>query len=84
MRLNLLWLVGQLGILLELSGALYIAILSVSIHSRVRRLFSNFDGWRELPRLVAEVRQQAKTDIVGFMLLAAGLVLQFISGFKFI
>jgi hypothetical protein len=83
MQLNLLWLVGQLGILLELSGALYIAILSVSVHSRVRRLFSNFDGWRELPHLVTEVRKQAKTDIVGFIMLAAGLVLQFISGFKF-
>lgn len=66
---------------MELSGALYIAIVSVSVHSRVRRLFSNFDGWMELPRLVAEVRQQAKTDIIGFMLLASGLLLQFIGGF---
>lgn len=81
MQVDILWLVGQVGILMEFSGALYIAIVSVSIHSRVRRLFSNFDGWMELPRLVAEVRQQAKTDIIGFMLLAGGLLLQFIGGF---
>jgi hypothetical protein len=81
MQANLLWFVGQVGILLELSGALYIALVSVSIHSRVRRLFSNFDGWRELPRLIGEVRQQAKTDIIGFLLLAAGLLLQFVGGF---
>jgi hypothetical protein len=81
MQPKLLWFVGQGGILLELAGALYIAIVSVSIHSRVRRLFSNFSGWMELPRLVAEVRQQARTDIVGFLLLAAGLLLQFVGGF---
>lgn len=81
MQVDLLWLVGQVGILLELAGALYIAILSISIHSRVRRLFSAFDGWLELPRLVAEVRTQAKTDIIGFTMLAGGLLLQFIGGF---
>jgi hypothetical protein len=81
MQGNFLWLVGQFGILMELTGALYIALVSISIHSRVRRLFSNFDGWMELPQLVAEVRQQARTDIVGFLLLAAGLLLQFIGGF---
>ena len=81
MQIDLLWLVGQVGILLELGGALYIAVLSVSIHRRMRRLFSNFDGWLELPYLVAEVRKQAKTDIIGFTLLAVGLLLQFIGGF---
>ena len=81
MQAHLFWLVGQLGILMELSGALYIAVLSVSIHCRVRRLFSDFAGWMELPALVGEVRKQAKTDIIGFMLLAGGLLLQFIGGF---
>ena len=83
MQVEPLWLVSQLGILLELGGALYIAVLSVSIHSRVRRLFTNFDGWREIPFLVAEVRKQAKTDIIGFAMLAAGLLLQFIGGFAY-
>ena len=81
MQVDLLWLVGQFGILLELAGALYIAVLSVSIHQRVRRLFSRLDGWMELPLLVTEVRKQAKTDIIGFSMLAAGLLLQFIGGF---
>ena len=80
-ELELFWLVGQVGILLELFGALYIAIVSVSIHRRVRRLFSAFDGWLELPYLVAEIRKQAKTDIIGFAMLAGGLLLQFIGGF---
>jgi hypothetical protein len=81
MQVDLFWLVGQFGILLELAGALYIAVLSVSIHRRMRRLFSNFDGWMEIPFLVGEVRKQAKTDIIGFAMLAAGLLLQFIGGF---
>ena len=81
MQIDILWAVGQTGILMEVCGALYIAIVSVSVHSRVRRLFSNFDGWMELPGLVAEVRQQAKTDIIGFLLLATGMMLQFIGGF---
>ena len=81
MQVHLLWVVGQIGILLELIGALYIAVLSVSIHRRMRRLFSNFDGWLELPYLIGEVRKQAKTDIIGFTLLAVGLLLQFIGGF---
>lgn len=81
MRVDLLWAVGQFGILLELAGALYIALLSVSIHRRMRRLFTNFNGWMELPYLVAEVRKQAKTDIIGFTMLAVGLLLQFVGGF---
>jgi hypothetical protein len=76
-----LWLTGQLGILLEIGGALYIAAQQVSVHTRIGRLFLDIWGIREIPRLVEMMRTQAKTDITGFLLLAGGLVLQFIGNF---
>jgi len=81
MNIELLWLLGQLGILLEIGGALYIAMSTISIHSRIGRLFVDIWGLREIPRLVGLMQGQARTDIRGFLMLAAGLLLQFIGNF---
>ncbi len=81
MNIGTLWLVGQVGILLEIGGALYIAAQQVSVHTRIGRLFLDIWGIREIPRLVEMMRSQARTDIRGFLLLAGGLVLQFIGNF---
>lgn len=78
---HFLWLLGQLGILLEIAGALYIAAASFSIHQRVGRLFVDIWGLRELPRIVDAMQNQARSDITGFLLLAAGLLLQFVGNF---
>ena len=75
------WYIGQFGLLLEIIGALYIALSSVAIHQRISRLFSNLWGFREIPKLVAMMQNQARTDITGFLVLASGLMLQFVGNF---
>jgi hypothetical protein len=81
MNSELFWYVGQLGLLLEIVGALYIALASISIHQKISNLFFDLWGFREVPKLVATMRNQARTDITGFLMLASGLVLQFIGNF---
>ena len=75
------WIVGQIGILLELAGALYIAISSISAHKRIERLFHNFLGFREIPGIIETMANQTRTDTKGFTMLAVGLMLQFIGNF---
>ncbi len=81
MNSQLFWYLGQFGLLLEIGGALYIAVSSISIHQSISRLLFNLWGFREIPRIVATMQNQARTDITGFLLLASGLTLQFISNF---
>ncbi len=81
MHQHFLWILGQFGILLEIAGALYIAAASYSIHQRIGRLFFDIWGLREIPTIVKTMQNQAKSDITGFLLLAGGLVLQFIGNF---
>ncbi len=47
----------------------------------ISRLLFNLWGFREIPRIVATMQNQARTDITGFLVLASGLVLQFIGNF---
>lgn len=81
MNSQFFWYLGQLGLLLEIVGALYIAVSSISIHQRIRRLLFDLWGFREIPRIVMTMQNQARTDITGFLLLAGGLMLQFIGNF---
>lgn len=81
MNSDFFWYLGQLGLLLELVGALYIVLSSIVIHRRVSRLFFDLWGFREIPKILATIQNQARTDITGFFLLAAGLLLQFIGNF---
>jgi len=84
MHIENYWLLGQIGILLEMSGALYIAVGSFMTHSRIRKLFFGIfalEGLREVPKLAKTVQTQTRSDILGFLLLAIGLLLQFIGNF---
>lgn len=81
MHVHFLWVLGQFGILLEIGGALYIANSSFSVHQRIGRVFVDIWGIREIPSIVSTMQNQAKTDIRGFLLLAGGLLLQFIGNF---
>ena len=76
-----LWILSQFGILLEAAGALYIAISAMSLHERIGRLFVDIWGFREIPRIVGMMQNQTKSDMRGFLLLAGGLMLQFIGNF---
>ena len=78
---ELFWVMTQSGLLLEIVGALYIAFSSVSMHRRLGRLFFDLMGFREIPRIVSALQNQTRTDITGFALLAAGLMLQFLGNF---
>ena len=75
------WIIGQVGLLLEIAGAAYIALSSISIHRRIERLFFDIWGFREIPRIVTTMQNQTKSDIRGFILLTVGLILQFVGNF---
>ena len=75
MNSQLFWYLAQLGLLLEIVGALYIAVSSISIHQRISKLLFNMWGFREIPKTVVTMQNQARTDITGFFLLASGLAL---------
>jgi len=81
MTSHYLWILSQFGILLEAVGAMYIALSAVAIHERIGRLFLDIWGIREIPKIVGMMQNQTKSDIRGFLLLAAGLLLQFIGNF---
>ena len=81
MTSHYLWIISQFGILLEAAGALYIVLSAVELHERIGRLFLDIWGIREIPRIVGMMQNQTKTDIRGFLLLAGGLLLQFIGNF---
>ncbi|MDJ0926224.1 MAG: hypothetical protein QNJ73_01130 [Gammaproteobacteria bacterium] len=78
---NPYWVIAQCGILLEIFGALYIFVASISAHRQIERIFRGLDGWKEIPKLVATIQHQTRTDITGFALLGSGLIMQFIGGF---
>lgn len=81
MHQHSLWILGQFGIVLEIAGALYIAAASYSIHQRIGRLFFDIWGLTEVPKIVENMQNQARSDITGFLLLAGGLMLQFVGNF---
>ena len=81
MNLPLFWTLSQVGLLLEITGAMYLALSSIGMHKRIERLFFNIWGFREIPKIVATMQNQTKTDIRGFFLLAVGLILQFAGNF---
>lgn len=76
-----LWILSQFGILLEVAGALYIAVSAISLHERIGRLFVDIWGFTEIPRIVSMMQNQTKSDMRGFLLLAGGLLLQFVGNF---
>jgi hypothetical protein len=44
-------------------------------------MFRGWDGFKEIPRLVEVLQNQAKTEMIGFFLLGTGLLMQFVAGF---
>jgi hypothetical protein len=77
MKIDYFWTLGQL----EIGGALYIALSSIAIHRSIGRLFVDIFGIREIPRIMETMQNQARTDIRGFLLLAGGLLFQFVGNF---
>ena len=81
MKPQYFWILSQAGLLLETAGAAYIALASIAVHKRIERLFSDIWGFREIPRIIATMQSQTRSDIRGFVLLTMGLILQFVGNF---
>lgn len=78
---DIFWYLNEIGILLEIVGALYIVLGSYRARGRIRKMFDGFQGLKELTQIREVLRDQAKMELYGFLFLGGGLILQFISGF---
>ena len=78
---SIFWYVGEAGILLEMVGAWYMVQATFRARRRVRGMFRGWEGFKEIPRLVEVLQNQAKTEMIGFFLLGTGLLMQFVAGF---
>ena len=74
-----LW-TSEIGILLELGGALWIVRAAFRNRRRVEGLDGTWKGMDKLPDVAAAIQGQAITQFWGFVFLGLGLALQFIGG----
>lgn len=78
---SLLWWVNQVGIALEIIGAMLIVIAAFQARGRIKNIA---DAWDTAlaEKLRDVISDQAYTELRGFSLLAVGLVCQMIGGFE--
>lgn len=80
--MSCLWLVGQLGILLEIVGAFLVVYYALAAKRTVEPLKSDLDSIEHLANTVRdEVASQFRKQVVGFALFGGGLLMQFIGNF---
>jgi uncharacterized membrane protein len=82
MQLDYFWLATQVGILLEIVGALYIVLGSFRARRKIDFIFKGFEGLKELRNIRDILRNQARMELIGFLFLSSGLIMQFIGGFS--
>ena len=76
---SLFWWINELGILLEIIGALVIVISAFRTRSKIRDLPNSFEG--DLATTLRDtIANQAFRELFGFGLLACGLFMQMIGG----
>lgn len=82
--MKLFWLIGQLGIVLEVIGAGYIVYAAFKSRKELEGIEpETFGGMGEMSvRMFKLINKQFKNEAVGFSLLGIGLVMQFIGGFS--
>ena len=76
-----LWFLAETGILLEIVGAVYITLGSYRARKKINGMFRGIQGLRELPRIRDILENQARMELIGFLFLSSGLIMQFIGGF---
>ena len=82
LKMNRLQIVGQIGIVLEFLGAGYLVCSALSSKKEMHGLKSTIDSIDDaMSRLIGVVKDQFQKELIGFILLAIGLVMQFLSGF---
>jgi hypothetical protein len=82
---NLLWCTGQAGIALEVLGAAWLVVCAIAASRKAKQLPGDpemLDGMGPAAKLaIRQIRSQPRVQIIGFTLLAIGLVMQFVGGF---
>ena len=78
---NTFWFLSEAGILLEIVGAVYITLGSYRARRKINNIFQGLDGLRELLRIRDILQSQARMELIGFLFLSSGLIMQFIGGF---
>lgn len=81
MQPDLFWIMTEIGILLEIVGAVYIVRGSFLARRQIQRIFSGLEGLREIRHIRDILHNQARMELNGFLFLSAGLIMQFIGGF---
>ena len=77
--MNLLWLIGQAGIVLEIGGAGYIVYCAYTAKAQIHGKKTDLDHLQEaLDTVIAEVASQFRKQLFGFVLLVLGLGMQFV------
>lgn len=80
--MNYLFWLGQIGIVFEIAGAGYIVYAAFQAHKNLKGKSHTIDAADVMETTMEEVRNQYKKELIGFSLLAVGLVMQFIGGFS--
>ena len=82
MNTNCLWLIGQVGIALEIVGAGLIVYFAYAAKQKVSVLKTDMDHIQEaIDTVLEEVGSQFGKQIAGFFLLLSGLIMQFVGNF---
>lgn len=82
--MSLLWLTGQLGIVLEVFGAGYIVYSAFRSKKHICDLGSSIGEISQtVNSLIKVISSQFRNELIGFFLLGVGLVLQFVGGFVY-
>jgi hypothetical protein len=76
-----LWFANQIGIVLEIIGALIIVISAFKTRAAIKNIPNSW-GANLAEKLRDVISEQAYTELSGFGLLAVGLLLQFIGAFE--
>ena len=77
----LFW-VGQAGIIFEVLGAGYIVIAAYKAQKNLEDKSHTIDAADVMESTMLEVRGQYKKEVIGFSILAIGLIMQFVGGFS--
>jgi len=81
MNCTLFW-IGQIGIVSEIFGAAYIVFAAYKSHTNLKNKSHTIDGADVMESTLIEVRGQYKKELIGFSVLAIGLIMQFIGNFS--
>jgi hypothetical protein len=81
--MDCLWLVGQAGIAIELVGAAFIVWCSYRTKRTMENQTVTYDGFAlALQELLTASVRQFRDQVWGFLMIATGLMMQFVSGLK--